>query len=229
MEVFVGVGASRVRDLFKEAKKEEKAIIFIDEIDAIGKRRDGSVSNDERESTLNQLLVEMDGFNTKENIIIFAATNRQDMLDNALTRPGRFDRIIDVGLPDLESRKEIFLVHLEPLKLSERKTMDQHAKRLATLTPGFSGSDIYAICNEAAILAARHNQDEVDTENFEAAVERIIGGVEMNKKIDDEEKRIVAFHESGHGVVSWFLEGGAPLLKVNQPPKKFPKCVFFRV
>lgn len=148
VEMYVGVGASRVRDLFKEAKQHEKAIIFIDEIDAIGKKRDGTFWNDERESTLNQLLVEMDGFKTSNNIIIFGATNRHELLDPALTRPGRFDRIIDVGLPDLDARREIFEVHLAPIKLSSKKTLKEHAKRLATLTPGFSGSDIHAICNE---------------------------------------------------------------------------------
>lgn len=151
VEIFVGVGAKRIRDLFKEARKSEKAIIFIDEIDAIGKKRDGISSNDEREATLNQLLVEIDGFKEDENVIVFAATNRHDMLDSALTRPGRFDRIIDVNLPDLEARKEIFMVHLKPIKLNLTISMEDYAKRLATLTPGFSGSDLAAICNEVSV------------------------------------------------------------------------------
>lgn len=177
-------------------------------------------SNDEREATLNQLLVEMDGFNSSENIVVFAATNRHDMLDPALTRPGRFDRIIDITNPDLESRKEIFLVHLKPLllDLSER-TIEDYSRRLATLTPGFSGSDLAAICNEAAILAARETKDSVTSIDFEKAVERIIGGIEMKKSISPEERRTVAYHESGHGVVSWFLEGGNPLLKLTIIPR----------
>lgn len=216
VEMFVGVGASRVRDLFKEAKANSPAIIFIDEIDAIGKKRDNSVGSgsDERDSTLNQLLVELDGFSTDTEVVVFAATNRKELLDSALIRTGRFDRSIEVGLPDLEGRKEIFNVHLKPLKLSDEKTIENHAKRLATLTPGFSGADISNICNEAAILAARNNRESVTPYDFEMAVERVIGGLEMKRIVSIEEKTTVAVHESGHAVVSWFLEGGDPLLKV---------------
>lgn len=212
VEMFVGVGASRVRDLFQQAKWEKKAIIFIDEIDAIGKKREARKGNDEREATLNQLLVEMDGFASSNNIVVFAATNRKELLDPALTRPGRFDRMIDITPPDLEARKEIFEVHLEPLAISDERTLEQYAKRLATLTPGFSGSDIAAICNEAAILAARGHKTQVEAIDFEMAVERIIGGMEVSSKSkSDAERRTVAYHECGHGVVSWFLEGGMPL------------------
>lgn len=216
VEMFVGVGASRVRDLFKEAKENAPAIIFIDEIDAIGKKRENSVNSgtDERDSTLNQLLVELDGFGTDTEVVVFAATNRKELLDNALIRTGRFDRSIEVTLPDLEGRKEIFNVHLSPLKLSDEKTIDKYAKRLATLTPGFSGADISNICNEAAILAARNDRDAVTPYDFEMAVERVIGGLEQKRIVSDEERKTVAVHESGHAVVSWFLEGGDPLLKV---------------
>ena len=217
VEMFVGVGASRVRDLFKEAKANAPAIIFIDEIDAIGKKRDSSAGSgsDERDSTLNQLLVELDGFSTDTEVVVFAATNRKELLDSALIRTGRFDRSIEVGLPDLEGRREIFNVHLKPLKLSDQKTIENHAKRLATLTPGFSGADISNICNEAAILAARHNRESVTPFDFEMAVERVIGGLEMKRIVSIEEKTTVAVHESGHAVVSWFLEGGDPLLKAR--------------
>ena len=217
VEMFVGVGASRVRDLFKEAKENAPAIIFIDEIDAIGKKRENSINSgsDERDSTLNQLLVELDGFGTETEVVVFAATNRKELLDNALIRTGRFDRSIEVGLPDLEGRNEIFNVHLKPLKLSDERTIDKYAKRVATLTPGFSGADISNICNEAAILAARNDRDAVTPHDFEMAVERVIGGLEQKRIVSDEEKKTVAVHESGHAVVSWFLEGGDPLLKVR--------------
>jgi AFG3 family protein len=223
VEMFVGVGASRVRDLFKEAKENAPAIIFIDEIDAIGKKRENSANSgsDERDSTLNQLLVELDGFGTEHEVVVFAATNRKELLDNALIRTGRFDRSIEVGLPDLEGRKEIFDVHLKPLKLSDERTIDKYAKRLATLTPGFSGADISNICNEAAILAARNDRDAVTPHDFEMAVERVIGGLEQKRIVSEEEKTTVAVHESGHAVVSWFLEGGDPLLKVSFTLIKF--------
>lgn len=220
VEMFVGVGASRVRDLFQQAKWEKKAIVFIDEIDAIGKKREARRGNDEREATLNQLLVEMDGFGSSNNIVVFAATNRKELLDPAQTRPGRFDRTIDITNPDLEARKEIFEVHLEPLKQSKTKKLEDYARRLATLTPSFSGSDIAAICNEAAILAARENKDEVSQIDFEMAVERIIGGIEVSSKAkSDEERKTVAYHECGHGVVSWFQEGGSPQLKLTIIPR----------
>lgn len=218
VEIFVGVGAARVRDLFREARENSPAIIFFDEIDAIGKKRSESGGTNEGDSTLNQLLVEMDGFNSKENVIVFAATNRKELLDNALMRPGRFDRIIDVGLPDLIGREEIFLVHLRPLNMEEgmKKFM---AKRLASLTPGFSGADIANICNEAAILAVRKNHETVEKIDFEMAVERIIGGLEKTSSVSKEEKRTVAVHESGHGVVSWYLKGADPLLKLTIIPR----------
>lgn len=216
VEMFAGVGSSRVRGLFKEAKENSPAIIFIDEIDAIGKKRSSQArGSDERETTLNQLLVELDGFGTETDVVVFAATNRKELLDSALIRTGRFDRSIEVGLPDLEGRKEIFNVHLSPLKLSEERTMEKYAKRLATLTPGFSGADIANICNEAAILAARNNRKAVTPFDFEMAVERVIGGLEQKRIVTDFERKTVAVHESGHAVISWFLEGGDPLLKVK--------------
>lgn len=221
VEMFVGVGASRVRDLFKQSKAKSPSIIFIDEIDAIGKKRaEGSQGgNDERDSTLNQLLVELDGFGTDAEVVVFAATNRKELLDPALTRTGRFDRAIDITLPDIEARKEIFMVHLAPLKLSDEKTIEKYAKRLATLTPGFSGSDISNICNEAGIVAARKNRDSVTPKDFEEAVERVIGGLEQKRIVSDEERRTVAVHESGHAIAGWFLEGGAPLLKLTIIPR----------
>ena len=170
--------------------------------------------NDERDNTLNQLLVEMDGFGTETNVVVLAATNRKELLDPALTRPGRVDRSIEITLPDIEGRKQVFMVHLKPLKLDPEKTMEDYAKRLATLTPGFSGADIGNLCNEAAILAARKNKKFVSADDFEAATERVIGGLEKKGIVSEEEKKTVAIHESGHAVVSWFLEGGAPLLKV---------------
>ena len=171
-------------------------------------------SNDERDNTLNQLLVEMDGFGTNSQVVVLAATNRKELLDPALTRPGRFDRQIEVSLPDIEGRFCIFLVHLTPLKLNPEKTKDEYAKRLATLTPGFSGADIANLCNESAILASRQNKKHVDSIDFEMAAERIIAGLEKKKFISDEERKTIATHEAGHAVISWFLEGGNPLLKV---------------
>ncbi|NVJ63563.1 MAG: ATP-dependent zinc metalloprotease FtsH [Flavobacteriaceae bacterium] len=219
VEMFVGVGASRVRDLFKQAKDKSPAIIFIDEIDAIGRARGKNNitgSNDERENTLNQLLTEMDGFGTNTNVIVLAATNRADVLDTALMRAGRFDRQIYVDLPDLNERKEIFEVHLKPIKIDETIETDF----LARQTPGFSGADIANICNEAALIAARKNKKKVGRQDFLDAVDRIIGGLEKkNKIITPAEKEAIAFHEAGHAMVSWFLEHAAPLVKVTIVPR----------
>lgn len=223
VEEYVGVGASRVRKLFEVAKKKAPCIIFIDEIDAIGRKRDsgGFGWNPERENTLNQLLVELDGFNTNEEVVLFGATNMPDSLDPALIRPGRFDRTIQITLPDLEAREKIFQVHLKKIKLNEEKTLEGYAKRLATLTSGFSGAEIANICNEAAIIAARVKAESVSSKDFEMAVERVIAGLEKKSPSsqDPETKRTVAIHESGHGVVSWFLEGGLPLLKLTVIPR----------
>ena len=219
VEMFVGVGASRVRDLFKQAKDKSPSIIFIDEIDAIGRARgknNFTGSNDERENTLNQLLTEMDGFGTNTNVIVLAATNRADVLDKALMRAGRFDRQIYVDLPDLRERKEIFLVHLKPLKKSKTLDIDFLAKQ----TPGFSGADIANVCNEAALIAARKNRKNVGKQDFLDAVDRIVGGLEKkNKIISQEEKKTIAFHEAGHALVSWLLEFAAPLVKVTIVPR----------
>jgi cell division protease FtsH len=219
VEMFVGVGASRVRDLFKQAKEKAPCIIFIDEIDAIGRARGRSVSqgaNDERENTLNQLLTEMDGFGTNSGVIILAATNRADILDRALLRAGRFDRQIYVDLPDLNERKAIFQVHLRPLKLDHDVDMDF----LARQTPGFSGADIANICNEAALIAARHSKKVVGRQDFLDAVDRVIGGLEKkNKIISKEEKQTIAYHEAGHATVSWMLRYAAPLVKVTIVPR----------
>ncbi|MGB1308041.1 MAG: ATP-dependent zinc metalloprotease FtsH [Oceanihabitans sp.] len=219
VEMFVGVGASRVRDLFKQAKEKSPAIIFIDEIDAIGRARGKNAmsgSNDERENTLNQLLTEMDGFGTNTNVIVLAATNRADILDKALMRAGRFDRQIFVDLPDVRERKEIFEVHLRPLKKAEGLDIDFLSKQ----TPGFSGADIANVCNEAALIAARQGKKEVDKQDFLDAVDRIVGGLEKkNKIITPSEKRAVAFHEAGHATVSWMLEHAAPLVKVTIVPR----------
>ncbi|CAK72120.1 unnamed protein product (macronuclear) [Paramecium tetraurelia] len=220
VEMFVGVGASRVRDLFKQAKAKSPSIIFIDEIDAVGRKRNAKIGgNDERDNTLNQLLVEMDGFGTDTNVIVLAATNRKELLDPALTRPGRFDRSIDITLPDIEGRKQIFMVHLAPIKLDPSKTMEEYARRLATLTPGFSGAEIANLCNEAAIMAARANKTYVDSHDFEMASERVMAGLEKRRIISEEERKTVAFHESGHAVASWFLKGGHPLLKLTIIPR----------
>ena len=219
VEMFVGVGASRVRDLFKQAKEKSPAIIFIDEIDAIGRARgknNGFNSNDERENTLNQLLTEMDGFGTNSGVIILAATNRADVLDGALMRAGRFDRQIYVDMPDLNERKEIFDVHLKPLKLEKDLDVDFLAKQ----TPGFSGADIANLCNEAALIAARNNKKKVEKQDFLDAVDRIIGGLEKkNKIITPNEKKAIAFHEAGHATISWLLEHAHPLVKVTIVPR----------
>jgi len=219
VEMFVGVGASRVRDLFKQAKEKAPCIIFIDEIDAIGRARGKNNivgGNDERENTLNQLLVEMDGFGTDSGIIILAATNRPDVLDTALLRPGRFDRQISIDKPDLVGREQIFKVHLKPLKLAE----GVDAKKLSAQTPGFAGAEIANVCNEAALIAARRNKEAVDMQDFQDAVDRVIGGLEKkNKIISPEEKRIVAYHEAGHAIAGWFLEHADPLVKVSIVPR----------
>ncbi len=219
VEMFVGVGASRVRDLFKQATEKSPSIIFIDEIDAIGRARGKNNitgSNDERENTLNQLLTEMDGFGTDTNVIVLAATNRADVLDKALMRAGRFDRQIYVDLPDLNERREIFKVHLKPLKVIKTLDVDFLAKQ----TPGFSGADIANVCNEAALIAARKNKKSVGKQDFLDAVDRIVGGLEKkNKIITPEEKKTIAFHEAGHALVSWLLRYAAPLVKVTIVPR----------
>eukprot|EP00934_Nitzschia_sp_Nitz4_P008166 Nitzschia sp. Nitz4//scaffold5_size260463//237077//239735//NITZ4_001029-RA/size260463-augustus-gene-0.23-mRNA-1//1//CDS//3329555481//8156//frame0 len=237
-EMFVGVGPSRVRDLFKEARENAPCIVFIDEIDAVGRQRGKggfSGGNDERENTLNQLLVEMDGFTTTTGVVVLAGTNRIDILDQALTRPGRFDRQITVDKPDLQGRKEIFNVHLNGITLEGE--MDDYSGRLAGLTPGFAGADIANLCNEAAIVAARRKAETVTIDDFEKATDRIIGGLESNKIMSDQEKQIVAHHEAGHAVAGWFLEHADPLLKVTIIPRTsgalgfaqyLPKEVFLR-
>lgn len=220
VEMFVGVGAARVRDLFKQAKEKAPCIIFIDEIDAIGRMRGkgGPMpgSNDERENTLNSLLVEMDGFGTDSGVIILAATNRPDVLDAALLRPGRFDRMISIDKPDIVGREQIFKVHLKPLKLSP----DVDAKKIAAQTPGFAGAEIMNVCNEAALIAARRDKTEIDMQDFQDAIDRVIGGLEKKTKIiSPEEKKIVAYHEAGHAVAGWFLEHADPLVKVSIVPR----------
>lgn len=218
VELFVGVGASRVRDLFKQAREKSPCIIFIDEIDAIGRARgkNAIMSNDERESTLNQLLVEMDGFSGESGIIVLAATNRPDVLDNALLRPGRFDRQISIDKPDLKGREHIFKVHLKPIKISEKVDI----YKLAEQTPGFAGADIANVCNEAALIAARKGKQFVEMEDFQDAVDRVIGGLEKRSKIiSPDEKRIIAYHEAGHAICGWYLEHAYPLLKVTIVPR----------
>jgi cell division protease FtsH len=218
VEMFVGVGASRVRDLFKQAREKAPCIIFIDEIDAIGRARGKNImmSNDERESTLNQLLVEMDGFGTDTGIIVLAATNRPDVLDNALLRPGRFDRQISIDKPDLKGREAIFKVHLKPIKISDK--VDIH--KLAEQTPGFAGADIANVCNEAALIAARKGKQSVEMADFQDAVDRVIGGLEKkNKIILPEEKKVIAYHEAGHAICGWYFEHAYPLLKVTIVPR----------
>ena len=219
VEMFVGVGASRVRDLFEKAKSKAPCIIFIDEIDAVGRARSKNPAmggNDERENTLNALLTEMDGFGTNSGIITLAATNRADMLDSALMRAGRFDRQIHVDLPDLNERREIFVVHLKPLKLDENLDIDF----LARQTPGFSGADIANVCNEAALIAARHNSESVGKQDFLDAVDRIIGGLEKKTKVmTEQEKKSIAIHEAGHATISWFTEFANPLVKVSIVPR----------
>lgn len=219
VEMFVGVGASRVRDLFKQAKDKSPSIIFIDEIDAIGRARgknNVTGANDERENTLNQLLTEMDGFGTNTNVIVMAATNRSDILDKALLRPGRFDRTIFVDLPELNERKEIFQVHLQKLTLAKKVDIDF----LARQTPGFSGADIANVCNESALIAARKDKTEIEHQDFLDAIDRIIGGLEKkNKIIKPNEKKRIAYHEAGHATVSWLIEHAAPLVKVTIVPR----------
>lgn len=219
VEMFVGVGASRVRDLFRQAKEKAPCIIFIDEIDAVGRARGKSAiqgGNDERENTLNQLLTEMDGFQTDSGVIILAATNRPDILDSALLRPGRFDRQISIDKPDLVGREEIFKVHLKGLKLSK----DIDPKKLSAQTPGFAGAEIANVCNEAALIAARGNKPEINMQDFQDAIDRVIGGLEKkNKIISPEEKKIVAYHEAGHAIAGWFLEFADPLVKVSIVPR----------
>jgi cell division protease FtsH len=217
--MFVGVGAARVRDLFKQAKEKAPCIVFIDEIDAIGRSRGrGQMpgSNDERENTLNSLLVEMDGFSTDSGVIILAATNRPDVLDSALMRPGRFDRQISIDKPDIIGREAIFKVHLGPLKLSN----DVEPRKLAAQTPGFAGAEIANVCNEAALIAARHDKKAVEMQDFQDAMDRVIGGLEKkNKLISPEEKKTVAYHEAGHAIAGWFLEHADPLVKVSIVPR----------
>ncbi len=219
VEMFVGVGASRVRDLFKQAREKAPCIVFIDEIDAIGRARGRGQfqgGNDERENTLNQLLVEMDGFSTDKGVILMAATNRPDILDNALLRPGRFDRQIGIDRPDLKGREAIFKVHLKNIKTGE----DINPHTLAEMTPGFAGADIANICNEAALVAARRNKNQVDLDDFNYALDRVIGGLEKkNKLISPKEKEIIAYHEAGHAICGWFLEHASPLVKVTIVPR----------
>lgn len=221
MEMFVGVGPARVRDLFAQARAQAPAMIFIDEIDAIGRARGRggfAGGNDERENTLNQLLVEMDGFPTTANVVVLAGTNRPDILDKALMRPGRFDRQISIDRPDINGREQIFRVYLAKIKLD--KPVDFYTERMAALTPGFAGADIANVVNEAALIAARGNKEAVGMVDFEAAVDRVIGGLEKrNKVISAEERRTVAYHEAGHAVVGWFLEFAEPLLKVSIVPR----------
>jgi AFG3 family protein len=219
VEMFVGVGASRVRDLFRQAREKAPCIIFIDEIDAIGRARGKGAfqgGNDERENTLNQLLVEMDGFPTDKAVILMAATNRSDVLDNALMRPGRFDRQIGIDLPDLKGREQIFSVHLRHIKI----TSDVNQAILAEMTPGFAGADIANICNEAALIAARRNKTGVDMDDFNYSLDKVIGGLERKSKIiAPAEKEIIAYHEAGHAICGWFLEHAMPLVKVTIVPR----------
>ena len=224
VEMFGGVGPARVRELFAEARKKKPCIIWIDEIDAIGKARATGRfgGNDERENTLNQLLVEMDGFETNEGVVVLAGTNRADTLDKALLRPGRFDRQVAISNPDISARREMFELHLGPLSLDAKckENMKEFTQRLASMTPGFSGADIANVCNEAALIAARRDKTEISANEFEAAIERVIGGLEKKKKVlSSEEKTTVAYHEAGHAVTAWFLEHASPLLKVSIIPR----------
>uniref|UniRef100_A0AAY4AM31 AAA+ ATPase domain-containing protein n=1 Tax=Denticeps clupeoides TaxID=299321 RepID=A0AAY4AM31_9TELE len=222
LEMFVGVGPARVRDLFVLARKNAPCILFIDEIDAVGRKRGrGNFGGQsEQENTLNQLLVEMDGFNTATNVVVLAGTNRPDILDPALLRPGRFDRQIYIGPPDIKGRASIFKVHLRPLKLATMLDKDSLARKMAALTPGFSGADIANVCNEAALIAARHLSDAINQKHFEQAIERVIGGLEKKTQVlQPEEKKTVAYHEAGHAVAGWFLEHADPLLKVSIIPR----------
>nr|MBE5725015.1 putative AFG3-like protein 2 [Cucujiformia] len=220
LEMFVGVGPSRVRDLFSMARKNAPCILFIDEIDAVGRKRGGRNfgGHSEQENTLNQLLVEMDGFNTTTNVVVLAATNRVDILDKALMRPGRFDRQIFVPAPDIKGRASIFKVHLEPLKTELNK--NDLARKMAALTPGFTGADIANVCNEAALIAARDLNESINMKNFEQAIERVVAGMEKKTNVlSPEEKKTVAYHEAGHAVAGWFLEYADPLLKVSIIPR----------
>nr|MBE5725032.1 putative AFG3-like protein 2 [Cucujiformia] len=220
LEMFVGVGPSRVRDLFSMARKNAPCILFIDEIDAVGRKRGGRSfgGHSEQENTLNQLLVEMDGFNTTTNVVVLAATNRVDILDKALMRPGRFDRQIFVPAPDIKGRASIFKVHLEPLKTELNK--NDLARKMAALTPGFTGADIANVCNEAALIAARDLNESIIMKNFEQAIERVVAGMEKKTNVlSPEEKKTVAYHEAGHAVAGWFLEHADPLLKVSIIPR----------
>jgi len=220
VQMYVGVGAGRVRDLFKQAKSMSPSIIFIDEIDAVAKKRDQKFGgNDERDNTLNQLLVEMDGFATDESVIILAATNLSDQLDPAIKRPGRFDRQIEINLPSIEERREIYNVHLRKIKVDKERTRDEYATRLSALTPGFSGADIANVCNEGAIIAARNDEKSVTMKKFEQATERVIGGIEKKIVMSPAERRTVAYHEAGHAVAGWFLEYSNPLLKITIIPR----------
>jgi AFG3 family protein len=219
--MFVGVGSKRVKSLFEEARKHKPCIIFIDEIDAVararGKNAQTGGGNDERESTLNQLLVQMDGFGTSDEVVVLGGTNRVDILDKAILRPGRFDRQIQVGLPDIAGRKDIFMVHLQSINLEG--DMSEVASRMASLTPGFSGAQIANICNEAAIFAARRDGESVSQVDFEKASDRILAGLESNKPMNENERRTVAYHEAGHAVAGWNLQHADPLLKVTIVPR----------
>ena len=220
VQMYVGVGASRVRDLFKQAKSMSPSIIFIDEIDAVAKKRDQKFgSNDERDNTLNQLLVEMDGFATDEAVIILAATNLADSLDPAIKRPGRFDRTIEITLPSIDERREIYNVHLKKIKVNKERTRDEYATKMSALTPGFSGADIANICNEGAIIAARNDYPSVSLKEFEQATERVLAGIEKKSIMTPAERKTVAYHEAGHAVAGWFLENANPLLKITIIPR----------
>jgi AFG3 family protein len=221
IEMFVGVGPARVRDLFEQARKSSPCILFIDEIDAIGRARGSggfSGGSDERENTLNALLVEMDGFNTKSGVVIFGGTNRPDVLDKALMRPGRFDRQIEIGIPDKDGRIQILKVHLEPLKLED--PVDELAERIGKMTPGMSGAELANVCNEAGLIAARNDRKQVSIQDFDAAIDRCIGGIERKSKmLQPDEKKTIAYHEAGHAVAGWYLEHVDPLLKVSIVPR----------
>lgn len=221
VEMFVGVGASRVRDIFKTAREKAPSIIFIDEIDAVGKKRGGRMGggNEERDNTLNQLLVEMDGFSTDTSVIVLAATNRADSLDSALLRPGRFDRQVEITLPSIKEREQIFNVHLKKIKTDPEFKKEEYARKIAALTPGFTGADIMNICNEGAIIAARGNKKSVSIMDFEQATERVIGGIERKLPQSQEERKTVAYHEAGHAVAGWFSKHAAPLIKLTIIPR----------
>jgi AFG3 family protein len=221
VEMFVGVGASRVRDIFKTAREKAPSIIFIDEIDAVGKKRGGRMGggNEERDNTLNQLLVEMDGFGTDSSVIVLAATNRSDSLDNALKRPGRFDRQVEITLPSIKEREMIFNVHLKKITVDPSLPKSEYAKKLSALTPGFSGADIMNICNEGAIIAARKDAESVTIRDFEMATERVIAGIERKLPQSKEERKTVAYHEAGHAVAGWFSKDSAPLIKLTIIPR----------